>query len=188
MPGVNSVTGQVMIIGDAGDYFPDPDDPENEDQYMAKTADVFSFEIPAGAQLDSMIMTSFSTGVGSRVFIGLADGMEFAYSSYTLNFDFPDLSMIRKGATVGLGEDFLTAFSQGGSGASSPLGPGQYSVYMQENMATSDYSLSFNVSATSVPESSTVVALSAACLGLVAFCRLRRRKPLAAESVRATER
>ncbi len=156
MPGVNSVTGQVMIIGDPGAYDPslNPDD-----AYMDMTADVFSFEIPAGAELDSMIMTSFSSGAGSRAFIGLADGTEFAYSSYTLNFEFPDLSLIRKGALIGLGDDFLTAFSQGGSGASSPLGPGQYSVYIQENMSTSDYSLSFNVSATSVPESSSVVAL-----------------------------
>jgi hypothetical protein len=175
MPGVNSVTGQVMFIGDPFEYEPLPDD---ERAYMAMTADVFSFEIPLGAQLDSIIMTSFAADSGGAVFMGLDDGPQFAFDSFTLNFFFPDLSPILKGALVGLNDDFLTVNSAGGSGASSPLGAGRYSIYIQENnQSATDYSLQFNVSAaTSVPESSSVVALSTACVGFVAVCHLRRRK------------
>ena len=108
--------------------------------------------------------------------MGLDDGSQYFYSPYFLNFFFPDLAPTIKGAVVGLNDDFLTANSAGGSGASPPLGAGQYTIYIQENneQAPTDYTLEFNV--TSVPESSSVVALSTACLGFIAFRRSRRRK------------
>ena len=169
MVGSNTVTGQVTAIGSDGFNF---------------TADIFTFEIAAGQQLDTIFLTEFTTAAGEAVFLALDDGPTFQFSSPEINDDFnlPNLSLIMGGVVVGtphIGTDILddlqSAFMIGqGSMFTTPLGPGQYSVYIQETGPQSDYQLSFNVSAAAaVPEPSSACLMALAGLG---FGVARRRR------------
>ena len=176
MIGTNSVTGQVTAIGDFFEGF-------------NFTADVFTFEIAAGQQLDSMVLTSYATNPGSdAMFLSLDDGPTFQYSVNEINdiFVTPDVTQLMAARTIGnphLGMDFLSgpdslqeAGMMGmGSPFSVPLGPGQYSIYIQETGAFSDYSIAFNVSAAAVPEPSSACLMALAGLGF-GTARRRRRK------------
>jgi hypothetical protein len=160
LPGINQVTGQVTAIGDGGFNF---------------TNDVFTFEIPSNAQLVTITMSSFSTAGGAGgMFMMLDDGPTFEFQSDEVNDQFsfgPDLSLILGGSVVGGGEvgtdildDLQNAFNFGnGSFFTTPLGPGSYSVYLQETGSFSNYSLAFNVSA--VPEPSSWAVLGVFVIG-----------------------
>jgi hypothetical protein len=166
LPGVNQVTGQVTAIGPGGSNF---------------TNDVFAFEIPAGAQLNSITLTSFSTSSGGGMFMMLDDSAVFEFQPEEINDDFflPDLSLILGGTVVGgadVGTDVLdnlqlAASFGNGSFFTTPLGPGSYSVYLQETAAFSNYSLAFNV--TTIPEPSAWIAVAAITSAAVL---IRRRK------------
>jgi len=139
-PGENIVIGQVTDIGGG----------------FAGTADIFTFEIAAGQQLDTIFMTDFSTASGAAVFLALDDGPTFLYSPEEINdmVDFPDLTQIMGGTTAGtanIGTDILDDLedavnSGNGSAFTTPLGPGQYTIYIQETGPESNYTLTFNVS------------------------------------------
>ena len=188
MPGSNTVTGQVTAIGSDGSN---------------GTADVFTFEIGAGTQLDSIVMISYSTADGAASFFALDDGPTFEFTAMEINDQFltPDLAdfdktdgrggILGSGAfgLVDVGQDFLdnpdpgvfdleASAAQGlGEGFIAPLGPGFYSMYIQETGAESNYTLGFNVSsATGVPEASHFAALTAAGFGYLGVRRSRRRR------------
>ncbi len=167
MPGVNSVTGQVTSIGAGG---------------FNGTADIFTFEIAAGEQLNTIVLDSFATPSGGGLFMMLDDGNTFQFTAPQINdnFNLPNLSLILGGSVVGtsnVGTDVLDNLANAvnlglGSQFETPLGQGQYSIYLQETGPFSDYSFSFNV--TAVPEPSTTFAMVLAA-GLIGFRRLRKR-------------
>ncbi len=168
----NSVTGQVTAIGAGG---------------FGGTADVFTFEIGAGHQLDSIFLTSFSTVSGAAVFVALDDGPTFQYTAPEINdqFNLPDLSQILGGTVAGTANvdfdidvlaDLENAVNLGnGSAFNVPLGPGQYSFYIQETGPESDYTFAFNVSdVAAIPEPSSLAVLGV--LGAGYAWRRRKRR------------
>lgn len=185
LPGTNLVTGAVQAIGRAEDFIGVPE--------MAGTADIFTFEIGEGTQLNEIILNSYSSDqpAPNNMFIALHDDSTFFFSALELNDEFviPDLSNILAGTVIGdgppsqVGTDVLDNLQAAGQIAAVPplgrdfdipLGPGNYTVYLQETTGTSNYQLAFNVSA--VPEPSSTFAMAAACVGIVAYRRVRRRK------------
>ena len=170
--GMNVVRGEVTSVGDEG---------------TNGTADIFTFEIPQNMQLDTVFMTAFSTDVGDAVFLALDDGPTFQFSSEEINnepvFGLPDLTQILGGLVLGtneVGTDILDNLSNtapfNGAGFTTPLGAGQYSVYIQETGPRSDYTLTFNVSAVSVPEPSTMAGLGVLSAGVAARSWRKRKK------------
>ncbi len=166
LPGVNQVTGRVTDIGIGGFNF---------------TNDVFTFEIPANSQLVSITMSSFSTSSGGGMYMMLSRGATFPFDSIEVNdkMPFPDLMRILGGSVVGgtdVGADVLDNLQAAGARGdgvpfTTPLGPGNYSVYLQETSTFSNYSLGFNV--TAIPEPSTWAVLGIVGGGAVIH---RRRK------------
>ena len=170
MPGSNTVTGKVEEIGNGG---------------FNGTADVFTFEIGVGDQLDTIFLNAFDTESGAAVFLALDDGATFQYTAEQINDQFllPDLTQIMGGTVAGtlnIGTDILddlqNAVNLGnGSAFDVPLGTGRYSIYIQETGPSSDYSLGFNVSnVAAVPEPSSLAALGV--LGLGVFLHQRRKR------------
>ena len=162
MPGANSVSGRVTNITDSG----------------FTTADIFTFTIPTGAQLDTIVLDSFSSTSGA-LFMAFGAGSQFSVTPSDLNNNFT-LGTSLGASTIGttevgldiLGDDGnnLTAdLSALGSGYTVPLAPGDYTFYLQETGSFSDYGLTFNVSA--VPEPGSL-----SLLGLVAAASLSRRR------------
>ncbi len=168
MVGSNTVTGQVTAIGNGS----------------SNTADIFSFVIPTGLQLDAIRLTSFSTALGSsNMFIALDDDAIFAFSATQINnFEFGNqvlgglLIGNAFGPTIG-SPNFLPALlnpasnGAGGAGGTAPLPAGTYTVYIQETGQFSNYSLSFDV--TAVPEPSAAMFGVLLALGTVASRRRR---------------
>jgi hypothetical protein len=147
-------------------------------------ADIFSFVIPTGFRLDSIFLTSYSTSAPSvRMFSALAAGATFPYSFDEINSSEnpPDLSLTMGAGMVGarfprsgggffgagVGDDILTFFGGsdrlGGTGFSTPLPAGTYTMFIQETGPTSSYGLSINVAA--VPEPSSAALMSLIVLG-----------------------
>lgn len=198
LPGTNQVTGTVVSIGA---------DQGNNDEDLDGTADIFTFEIASGTQLDEIILNAFSTSTGNgNLLLAIDDEATFHYSAFQINDDFvlPDLTQILAVAVVGngdpvtgepsqVGTDILDDLQSNGNSIGPfplgrpfdvPLGAGNYTVYIQETGPQSDYDLFFEVSAaaTGVPEPSSTVVLATACLGFVAIRRTRKRKARAAKS------
>jgi len=147
-------------------------------------ADIFSFVIPTGFRLDSILLTSFSTSAPSaRMFAALAEGDTFPYSFDEINSleNPPDLSLTMGAGLIGarfsdsqggffgagVGDDILTFFGGpnrlGGTGFSTPLPAGTYTMFIQETGPISNYGLSINVAA--VPEPSSAALMSLIVLG-----------------------
>lgn len=170
--GVNTVTGRVTPVSSG-------------------EVDIFTFQIPAGNALQTIVLNTYSSQPPSTsMFLALDNGptFEFSISQINDNTNFPDLSLILGAVVVGnnhVGTDILDdlanpivnnnmiAFAR-------PLGPGAYSIYIQENMTFSDYSLNFNV-VNAVPEPSSVwlvAAITFAALLIAKFRNPHRAKVL----------
>lgn len=187
MPGVNSVTGSVANIGFPEDFFPDPFDPENTDHLMGMTADIFTFTVAPGTQLDSVSLGAFSgSSPVANMFMALDDGPIFDVNPYDLNFGL-GLNEFIGGALVGnplfgvgVGDELLPVLANSavaGSGFDVPLATGQYTVYLQEQSSSpSEYTLLFRVSDISaVPEASSTMLLGACGVGFFVIRRRRKR-------------
>ena len=172
------VIGSVEEIGNPLDI---PDD------NLLGTADLFTFEIAAGKQLDGIFLTDFTANVqDAYIFMAIDDASTFAYTPYEINLRDRDYSAeLVDGWLVGRDQDQqldpggnlleLTGGSalRGNAPALGPLGAGSYTVYLQETGAQNSYQLDFLVSNVSaVPEPSAVFALA----GLAIPVYLRRRR------------
>ncbi len=135
--------------------------------------DVFTFQVAAGEQLDSVFLDVFNSD-DDLAFIGLDDTTSFPFDAPALG-NSPDQSQFIGGLLFGggVGTDILDDIGSSGigTGFSGPLQAGDYTVYLQQlGGLTVDYQLSFNVSA--VPEPGAAVALM--LFGIAGLARRRR--------------
>ena len=154
--GINTVTGSVVNArGVAGG---EPAD-----------ADVFTFSIAQGTQLEDISIVAFD---GRVAFFSIDEG-----TTYPLNFAGLDnqdnLGQLLGSTLIGFSLDsnllpFLSTGGDAGSGFTAPLGAGNYSVYIQETSPFSPdtFTVAFTVEA--VPEPSTALLAGLALTGLVA--------------------
>jgi len=156
--GVHTVSGTVVDAIAAGDV------------------DVFTFEIAAGTALTGLFATAYQ-GSDPVLFMAIAAGPSFPFNAGELFGGDQDayLGSLHFGALeVALGTDLLPGLGAGentggaGSGFVPPLGPGIYTMYIQQTGPTPvSYGLAFVV----VPAAPTG-ALAAAGL----LCAARRRR------------
>jgi hypothetical protein len=135
--------------------------------------DYFTFTVPVGLQLSSIIELPGTTAIGPVSFIGLEAGNQVTLPT---------------GATTAVGllgwwhfaasdvnSDILASMaipSEGSSGFTPPLGPGAYSVWIQDfGAGTSPYGFNFVLS---TPEPATIFTSALAIAGLY-LLRTRRR-------------
>jgi hypothetical protein len=143
------------------------------------TADIFTFEIEAGYQLSSLVLSAYDPPA-DRMFVAMSTGDQFPSSFEQVNDPFlPDTSEWLGSFLVGganLNNDILGLIggpqNLGGTGFTPPLGSGDYSFYIQQTGAPTSYSLDFNV--TAVPEPSMTFACGLALIGVIGYRRIRR--------------
>mgnify|MGYP003634727948 CR=1 FL=1 len=153
--GVSEIIGVIESIDDGFVVVPDPD--------------IFTFSVAAGRQLDSIFI---NFGTGSNHFVGIDDGptsdsgngtqllVATLWSNTDNNVNLLDLTTAQQ--------------TFNGSGVTAPLGPGDYTVWVQENSEGGwDYSTLVTISATAVPEPSGILL---AAVPLFVWTRRRRRK------------
>ena len=197
---VPQATGAVVFDeASFGDFSDDNTDPTNLGFFvagaggsnMANTvlgqtdsgaADIFTFEIAVGNQLNSLVLSQYEQG-DAAMFVAISTGEEFPSSYEEINeADFGDTSAWLGGSTIGLGDignDVLPRMGRIGigSGYVPPLGAGKYTFYIQQTGPLTDYGLDFNVSAVSaVPEPSTSLALCAMAVTGFGYRRRRRKR------------
>lgn len=149
-------------------------------------ADIFSFVIPTGFQLDGIFLTSFSSS-SANMFFSIDAGPTYQYSSEEINdqVNLPDMSLVLGSALIGtspgvnVGSNIMPALStsntlQMGAGFTPPLPAGTYSVFIQETGTFSNYGLNFNVSAVPEPGLTGLLALLPICLSHLRVRRLPR--------------
>lgn len=137
--------------------------------------DVFTFNVATGSLLSGISVSNF-VSTDNVAFLALDNGSSFAFDAVALgNFaNSPDQIPFIGGNLFGeeVGSNIIDTIGNGdiGTGFSSPLGEGNYTIYLQQlGGSTVDYTLSFNV--TNVPEPSSVAFLA---LGSLAFLRRKR--------------
>ncbi len=113
--------------------------------------DYFSVEIPAGHELSSITLTSYS---GSSVsFIGVVSGTQM-----TIDPDAPDQADLLGYYLFGSGDfnlDILPSIGQGAGamGFTPPLAAGTYTFWIQDTGGEEDYSFTFSVAAVTITPS-----------------------------------
>lgn len=155
--GLNSVTGSVVAAADTRDYF--------------------TFDIVPGQLLTGIFLADYTDldvgGNGNRGFIHIDDGTSSVIPSAGTSSDFLGGSHLDRLIFPTATDNVLTTLSgapQGGTGFAAPLGPGSYTINVQQTgPQTTGYTLDFEV----IPEPTTaaLVGLGALALSL----RLRRR-------------
>ena len=129
--------------------------------------DYFNFTLAAGQSLTSIRLLSNTFVSGSFSFIGIQAGPQLTV----------DPSGAGGQALLGwahysqndIGSDLLSIISPGG-----PLGPGSYSVWVQDTGGPATYGFDFSVAPAPVPLPPAVLLMASALLGTGGF--LRRRK------------
>ena len=146
------------------------------------SADIFTFRIATGNVLNEIVLANYAEG-DAAMFVAIASGDEFPNSYEEINDPFfADTDAWLGGTTAGdldFGMDILERMSLGsvaGTGFDVPLEAGQYTFYIQQTGPLNLDTLDFNVSATAVPEPSSLLALSLATLGFVGYGRAKRRR------------
>ena len=153
--GANVLTGRAGLVAGTFDY----------------DYDIVAVTIPAGRQLDSIELTNYENvdpfGFG---FIGMQAGSPW------LDIVGPGVSgMFLMGYThiepVLEGGDVLNKMQEhsGEPPFTIPLGPGTYSLLIQDIEMAYDYTMTFNVSGVPEPSSAALLAI-----GVTAACRRRR--------------
>jgi hypothetical protein len=132
-------------------------------------SDVFTYEIPSGYHLDRIVLTYSDPDPGDN-------GSYMAIQGGTvLGSGLPTVGQNLSNALVNSSGDLMIVFASGptygGTGLSSPLPAGVYTVGLHEIHSVIDYTLDFQVSL--VPEPSSLSAL----LSAMALPLLRRRRP-----------
>ncbi len=128
-------------------------------------ADIFTFNVADNTTLDSVVVTIS----GSRHFFGLDDGNTSDSGNGTQLL----IATLISGTTDNLLDLTNAQQTFGGQGAGGQLGPGDYTIWVQENSpGFYDYSIILTTSAAAIPEPSSAIALLALASGLV----LRRRR------------
>ncbi len=135
--------------------------------------DVFTFDILEGTSLDGIFLNSFNS-TDNVAFIGIDDTDSFPFNASQLSNN-PNQDEFIGGLLFGndVGVNLIDDIGNGfGSGFTGPLGPGQYTVYLQQlTGATVDYEFGFAVSG--VPEPGSGIVLLVAATG-IAIRRKRR--------------
>ena len=144
--------------------------------------DIFTFQIVGGDQLDTLTLSRYQNG-DSNMFVAISAGDMFPNDFAEINDSaFGDTSQWLGGSIIGIsdiGSDVLPLVAAGniGTGFSIPLGPGQYTFYIQQTGPQTLYTLDFNVSsASAVPEPSSLGVMSCAALGGLGIRRIRSRR------------
>ena len=138
--------------------------------------DYFTFAIPAGSALVSLTVLNVGLSAGNASFLGLQAGATVTVDP--VGAALPNAAAPLLGykllSPADIGLDILPniATAASAAGFTPPLGPGQYSVWLQDgNSAPSTYALRFDVS--TVPEPGTILLIGT---GIVALGRLQRRE------------
>lgn len=129
--------------------------------------DVFTFTIAPGMSLVSVFNVSYS-GADGTAFIGIGSGTTIDNGNAPGSL----LGYTHFGTGPGtVGTEILDdiATGAGASGFTPPLGPGTYTVWMQQAGAAANWQMDFTV----VPECSSAIL---AALGVASFAGCRRRK------------
>lgn len=129
--------------------------------------DFFTFTIPQGWSLTQVVLASY-TNEDDLAF--LAIGGETSFSN-TIGSDILGAALIGDGLGISVGDDVLDDLATGqvaGDGFTTPLGPGDYSIWYQETAGNTTYTLDFQV----VPEPTGAGLLLMAGTALIA----RRRR------------
>ena len=134
-------------------------------------ADVFTFSVGVGQALDVM-MLDIEGGQNEKHFFGLDEGPQAIELA-------SELLIARRIDSSAAGDNLLTdpippIDDFGGSGVSGPLGPGDYTVWIQENDFDNlwFYTLTLQTSVTAIPEPSSALVLGFATV----VCCLKRRR------------
>lgn len=135
-------------------------------------ADIFTFTIDPGVVLDSVTLLSID---GDRHFFGLDDG-NTSVDPNTGNGNQLLIATVVGDTSVNINLLGLSLaeqeFKSAGDVATVPLGPGDYTIWLQENSeGFFEYTLALQTSVTSIPEPSSVLAL-----GLAGVCVAMRRR------------
>jgi hypothetical protein len=160
VPGQNDVLGQTGKAGTVADR------------------DYFTFVIPNGYVLDALIVLNSQLPAGNFAFLGLQSGDE------VISPIAPDAGLLlgyKHFAPADIGTDILPeiATAAGAQGFTPPLGPGTYSVWIQDtNLGASIYALQFDVALAPGPETALLTLTGLA--GLVGMRlvgnRIKRRR------------
>ncbi|MCO8121189.1 PEP-CTERM sorting domain-containing protein [Stieleria sp. TO1_6] len=135
--------------------------------------DIFTFNVAPNQTLDSITVSI----EGDRHFFGL-DAGPTSVDPNTGNGSDLLIAALIGGNTGNLLIPGNIDIDYGGSGVTTPLGPGDYTIWIQET-AVDDlypYTVTFETSVAAVPEPSSLALFCIA--GAVVGCRRRRRKPL----------
>lgn len=143
----------------------------------ATDIEYFRLNLPAGGQIDAIILRAFESVFDSTAFIGVQEGTSFSFPA--------NEAFIRSGELLGwahfglyegdgVGGDLLPVMGANGPiGFSGPLTAPSYTFWSQQQGDPITYELDFVVS-TAIPEPATLTGAAVALL-LGAFGRRRRR-------------
>ncbi|WP_186775285.1 PEP-CTERM sorting domain-containing protein [Rubripirellula tenax] len=162
-----------------------------EGGFPANGNDVFRFQIVPGQSLTGILLVDYSSHF-NRMFFAIENDTTFPVSEDTLLFDGNSLSgdeflgglLVGTAAQIGtnllprIGNNNLfigRGFAADGLPAEGPLGPGDYTVYLQQTGPATTYKLDFQVSAVAVPEPSSFAMFGLAACGLI-FQRRRQKR------------
>ena len=130
--------------------------------------DIFTFSVPAGMSLTSIVNASY-VGADGTAFIGIGSGTTLDGSGTAESL----LGYTHFGTGPGtVGAEIIDdiAAGAGAQGFTPPLGPGDYTVWMQQVGASATWRLDFNV----VPEPTSLGLLALGAMPLLFRRRPRR--------------